>query len=58
MTEKEKLEKLREFVEEQRSIIQEERRSLGYSESLIERALLDRSEAMLDQVAQILEEDA
>lgn len=57
MTEKEKLEKLREFVEEQRSIIQEERRSLGYSESLIERTLLDRSEALLDQVAQILEED-
>lgn len=60
MSDKEKLAKLKDFVEENRVLIQEEKKAIGHQEdslSKLYRGSLDYAEAILDQVSQILEDD-
>ena len=60
MSDKEKLERLKDFVEENRALIQEEKKAIGHQEdslSKLYRGSLDYAEAILDQVSQILEDD-
>jgi len=60
MSDKEKLERLKDFVEENRALIQEEKKELGHQEdnlSKLYRGSLDYAESLLDQVSQILEGD-
>lgn len=60
MSDKEKLAKLKDFVEENRALIQEEKKTVGHQEdslSKLYRGSLDYAEAILDQVSQILEDD-
>lgn len=60
MRDNEKLAKIKEVVEENRSLIQEEKKELGHSNDILtnaHRRSLDYAESILDQVSQILEGD-
>lgn len=60
MSDKEKIAKLKDFVEETRAQIQGEKESIGQAEdslSRLYRGSLDYAEAIVDQVSQILEGD-
>lgn len=60
MSDKEKLAKLKDCVEENRALIQEEKKMIGHQEdslSKLYRGSLDYAESILDQVSQILEDD-
>ncbi len=60
MSDKEKLARLKDLVEENRALIQEEKKAVGHQEdnlSKLYRGSLDYAESILDQVSQILEDD-
>jgi hypothetical protein len=60
MSDKEKIAKLKDFVEETRAQIQGEKESIGQAEdslSRLYRGSLDYAESIVDQVSQILEGD-
>lgn len=60
MSDKEKIAKLKDFVEETRAQIQGEKESIGQADdnlSRLYRGSLDYAEAIVDQVSQILEGD-
>jgi hypothetical protein len=60
MSDKEKVAKLKDFVEETRAQIRGEKESIGQAEdnlSRLYRGSLDYAESIVDQVSQILEGD-
>jgi hypothetical protein len=60
MSDKEKIAKLKDFVEETRAQIRGEKESIGQAEdtlSRLYRGSLDYAESIVDQVSQILEGD-